>query len=140
MSAEALLDSNVLLYAVSNHPSERKKREQARALLASPGVGFSTQVFSEFYDNATRKHEPRLTHAQAVAILEPLRLLPVQPFTSDVLWDAFRLTHRFQLRFWDGAILAAARALGCRIVWSEDLNDGQQYDGVRVCDPFKAIH
>ena len=78
MSAEALLDSNVLLYAVSTHPSERQKREQARALLAAPGIGFSTQVFSEFYDNATRKREPRLTPAQAVAILEPLRALPVQ--------------------------------------------------------------
>jgi predicted nucleic acid-binding protein len=138
MSAEALLDSNVLLYAVSTHPSERQKREQARALLAAPGIGFSTQVFSEFYDNATRKREPRLTHAQAVAILEPLRALPVQPITAEVVWDAFRLTARFQLRFWDAAILAAARALDCRIVWSEDLNDGQQYDGVRVQNPFKA--
>ena len=93
---------------------------------------------SEFYDNATRKREPRLTHAQAVAILDPLRSLPVQPITMEVVWDAFRLTQRFQLRFWDAAILAAARALNCRIVWSEDLNDGQQYDGVRVQNPFKT--
>jgi predicted nucleic acid-binding protein len=139
MRAEALLDSNVLLYAVSTHPSERPKRERARALLASPGVGFSTQVFSEFYDNAVRKQRPRLTHAEAVAILDPLRLLPVQPMTSEVVWDAFRLADRFQLRFWDSAILAAARALGCRIVWSEDLNDGQQYDDVRVQDPFRTM-
>jgi predicted nucleic acid-binding protein len=138
MSAEALLDSNVLLYAVSTNPSERTKREKARALLASAGIGFSAQVFSEFYDNATRKREPRLSHAQAVAILEPLRLLPVQPITSEVVWDAFRLCHRFQVRFWDASILAAARALGCKIVWSEDLNDGQHYDGVRVQDPFKT--
>jgi predicted nucleic acid-binding protein len=137
MSAEALLDSNVLLYAVSTALSERRKREQARVLLASPGIGFSTQVFSEFYDNATRKRAPRLTHAQAVAILDPLRSLPVQPITAEIVWEAFRLADRFQLRFWDAAILAAARALECRIVWSEDLNDGQQYDGVRVQDPFK---
>jgi predicted nucleic acid-binding protein len=137
MGAEALLDSNLLLYAVSNHPSERRKRDQARTLLASPEVGFSTQVFSEFYDNATRKQAPRLTHAEAMAILEPLRLLPVQPMTSEVVWDGFRPAHRFQLRFWDSAILAVARALGCHTVWSEDLNDGQQYDGVQVQNPFK---
>ncbi len=72
MSADALLDSNVLLYAVSNNPSEWKKRERARALLASPGIGFSTQVFSEFYDNATRKRSPRLTHREAVGILRAI--------------------------------------------------------------------
>lgn len=137
MSAEALLDSNILLYAVSTAAAERGRREKARALMASPGIGFSTQVFSEFYDNATRKLEPRLTHEQAVAILNPLRLLPVQPITLEVVWDAFRLSHRFQLRFWDAAIIAAGRALGCRIVWSEDLNDGQDYDGIRVQNPFK---
>jgi predicted nucleic acid-binding protein len=138
MSADALLDSNVLLYAVSTHPAERKKRDRARALLASAGVGFSTQVFSEFYDNATRKRAPRLTHAEALAILEPLRTLPVQSITKEVVWEAFRLSNRYQLRFWDSAILAAARALGCNTVWSEDLNDGQQYDGIQVLNPFKT--
>lgn len=138
MNAEALLDSNVLLYAVSNHPSERSKRDRARTLLALPGIGFSTQVFSEFYVNATRKRAPRLTHVEVMAILEPLRQFPVQPMTTQVVWDAFRLTHRFQLSFWDSAILAAARALGCHVVWSEDLNDGQHFDDVQVRNPFKA--
>lgn len=137
MRAEALVDSNVLLYAVSTHPSERWKRDRARALLTSHGIGFSTQVFSEFYDNAIRKRTPRLTRQEAVAILDPLRLMPVQPITIEVVWDAFRLANRYQLRFWDAAILAAAHALGCRIVWSEELNDGQHYDDIRVLNPFR---
>jgi len=138
MSAEALIDTNVLLYAVSSDPAERKKRERARELIASPGIGFSTQVFCEFYSNATRKREPRLSHREAVAILEPLRALPVQPMTAEVVWNAFRLRERFQVSFWDAAILAAAATLGCAVVWSEDLSDGQMYGSVRVRNPFKV--
>jgi predicted nucleic acid-binding protein len=43
----------------------------------------------------------------------------------------------FQLSYWDAAILEAARSLGCAVVLSEDLSDGQDYDGVRVENPFR---
>jgi predicted nucleic acid-binding protein len=43
---------------------------------------------------------------------------------------------RFRLSYWDAAIIEASRALGCTQVLSEDLNDGQDYDGVRVANPF----
>jgi predicted nucleic acid-binding protein len=44
---------------------------------------------------------------------------------------------RFQLSYWDAAIIEAARAMGCAHVLSEDLNDGQDYAGVRVTNPFR---
>ncbi len=46
------------------------------------------------------------------------------------------LRERFQISYWDAAILAAARIAGCRTVYTEDLNAGQDYDGVRVMNPF----
>ena len=136
MTAEAFLDSSVLLYAVSRDAAEAGKRTRARELLATAGIGFSTQVFSEFYVNATRKLVPRLAHDEAVAILDPLRILPVQPVTLSVIWAALDLSVRARLSLWDAMILVAARALGCRTVWSEDLNAGQVYDGVQVLNPF----
>jgi predicted nucleic acid-binding protein len=42
------------------------------------------------------------------------------------------------MSYWDGAIVEAARVLGCKVVLSEDLNAGQSYDGVRVVNPFLA--
>jgi predicted nucleic acid-binding protein len=42
------------------------------------------------------------------------------------------------LSYWDAAILVAAKQLGCHTVFSEDLNDGQTYDGVTVVNPFTA--
>ena len=47
-------------------------------------------------------------------------------------------THqRFQLSYWDAAIIEASRAMGCMQVLSEDLHDGQDYSGVRVANPFR---
>ena len=50
--------------------------------------------------------------------------------------EGLRLKERFQLSYWDAAIIAAARALGAGTLYSEDLNHGQDYDGVRVVNPF----
>jgi predicted nucleic acid-binding protein len=44
---------------------------------------------------------------------------------------------RFQLPYWDAAIIEASRAMGCTQVLSEDLSDGQDYSGVRVANPFR---
>jgi predicted nucleic acid-binding protein len=49
---------------------------------------------------------------------------------------AFDLSNRFQTSYWDAAILAAAQELGCHTLYSEDFNHGQDYDGVRVINPF----
>ncbi len=50
--------------------------------------------------------------------------------------SALSTRQRFDISYWDAAILEAARALGCEVVLSEDLNDGQDYAGVRVENPF----
>ena len=46
------------------------------------------------------------------------------------------MSQRFGLSYWDGAILAAARATGCDTVYSEDMSSEQDYDGLRVINPF----
>jgi predicted nucleic acid-binding protein len=50
---------------------------------------------------------------------------------------ALETRQRFQLSYWDCAIIEASRALGCIEVLSEDLGDGQDYAGVRVTNPFR---
>ena len=50
--------------------------------------------------------------------------------------SAMSIRQRFSISYWDAAIIQAARALGCEVVLSEDLNDGQDYAGVRVENPF----
>ncbi len=50
---------------------------------------------------------------------------------------AIELSARYKIAYWDALILAAAQALGCHTVYSEDLSDGQTYSGVRVLNPFR---
>lgn len=132
------VDTNVLLYAVSPLPEEADKRHRARELLEQPDLVISVQVLQEFYHQAIRPTgSAQLTPEDALDFLEPILELPVQPLTADLFLDAVVISRRFQLSYWDGAILAAARALGCDAVYSEDLSTQQDYGGLHVINPFR---
>ncbi len=132
-----LADTNILLYAVSNRAGDAGKRATAVATLMEPDLALSVQVLQEFYHQATRPHGPAgLTHEQAVEFLEPLGTLPTQEITVGLFTRATEIRARFGVSYWDAAILAAAKLLGCEAVYSEDLSHGQDYDGVVVINPF----
>lgn len=131
-------DTNVLLYSVSTLPEEAAKARTAQALLAERDIALSVQVLQEFYVQATRASRAEaLTHDEATGFIRAWRRFPTQELTLAVLDDALAIKARFGISYWDAAILAAARAAGCTEVLSEDLNDGQDYGGVRVINPFK---
>jgi len=134
MHAEFFFDTSILLYAASSAKSEQSKRSKARDLLARDGGGLSVQVQAEFYVNATGKF--KLPHDKVVGILESLDSYPVLSITEAVFWAALQIRGRYQLSYRDSAIIAAALELGCHTVYSEDLNHGQSYAGVRVINPF----
>jgi predicted nucleic acid-binding protein len=90
----------------------------------------------EFYAAAASKQRLAMSHDEAVGVLQSLSAFPVLPVTRELVLAAIELKQRFQLSYWDAAILAAAKSLGCQTLVSEDLNDGQDYDGVRVVNPF----
>lgn len=131
------VDTNVLLYAISRDPQEQAKAARANELLSRRDIGLSVQVLQEFYVQATRESRTdRLTHEQAAALVDSFRRFPVQETTIGIVLAAMSRRHRFNISYWDAAILEAARALGCDVALSEDLSDGQDYGGVRVEDPF----
>lgn len=136
MSAEVFLDANILLYASSAAPADAAKRARAQTLMIEERFALSAQVLQEFIANALRKKSLGLTEANIDATLELASHVPVQPITRELIVEAVALRRRFQISQWDATILAAARALGCHTLYSEDLNPGQDYDGVRVVNPF----
>jgi len=138
MTATCFLDTNILLYAASNAAADQPKRQVARALLTRPDIGFSAQVLQEFYAAGTAKKRLQMTHDEAVAVLQSLAAFPVWPISRDLVLDAINAKQRFGISYWDAAIVTAARQMGCKKVYSEDLNDGQNYDGVTVVNPFTA--
>ncbi len=131
------VDTNVLLYAISQDPSERDKAARAGEVLAGGDLALSVQVLQEFYVQATRAGRPDpLSHEQAAALVESFTRFVVVDVTIEIVLAAIAARERFQLSHWDAAILEAARAIGCDVLLSED-NDGQDYDGVRVVNPFR---
>lgn len=136
MTATTFVDTNVLLYAASNAPADQDKRAIARRVLAEPNIGFSAQVLQEFYAVAVTKRRLEMNHEEAVAVIESLTAFPVCPITRDVILAAIATRHKFQISYWDAAILVAAQSMGCDTIYSEDFNDGQLYDTLRVVNPF----
>lgn len=132
------VDTNVLLYVISRDPAEQSKAKRANDILSTRDLALSVQVLQEFYVQATRASRPdAIAHQQAVRLIESFRRFPVQDITAGVMMAALDARERFQLSYWDAAIIEAARAMGCAHVLSEDLNDGQDYAGVRVTNPFR---
>jgi len=138
MSAE-FCDTNLLVYAYDR--SAGIKGAMARQLLAQlwvSGAGaLSIQVLQELFVTLTRKSTPRLLPAVVRGIVADLAAWQViEPNSRDVL-DAIDAATRWQVSFWDAMLLTTARKAQAGILWSEDLNDGQDYDGVVVRNPFR---
>jgi len=134
--AAAFVDTNILLYAAGNAPSERVKSATARRILKDDEVALSAQVIQEFYWVATRPNKLALTHDEAMAFIEVWKMFPFQATTLGIVEDALFLCDQFRISYWDSAIVAAARHLNCRTLYTEDLADGQDYGGVIVVNPF----
>ena len=132
------IDTNVLLYSISQDPSETAKRDVAVALLDDDELGLSVQVLQEFYVQATRStREDALDHHTAVGLIRTWLRFRVQDTTLAVMLDALEIRAKYRLSYWDAAIVSAARALGCGTLLSEDLSHGQEIEGVRVENPFR---
>ncbi len=134
------VDTNVLLYAASTAPDESRKARRALEILDAEDLALSVQVLQEFYVQATRpKKSGSLTHDQATLLIEAFLRFPVQETTVALVRASLDAKERHRISFWDSSIIEAARALGCKIVLSEDLSCGRDYDGVTVQNPFSDI-
>ena len=136
MHAKVFFDTNVLVYAAVGTGKDESKRKRALDLIQSEDFGTSAQVLQEFFVTVVKKALRPLSAAQALEWIEQWAAFPCQPIDRELVQIAVGLSERFTISYWDAAILAAAEALGSRIVYSEDLNDGQQYGEVRVINPF----
>ena len=137
MTADEFLDTNVVLYAYDDN--EPRKQPIAQDLLrraVRSECVISVQVLSEICNTILRK----LTISHSIDLLREIldQLEPVPTVSPDerTVRRAVDCREKYGLHFYDGMIIAAAERAGCKKVWSEDLNSGQEYFGVRVENPF----
>ena len=138
MNGPDFLDTNVIVYAYDT--TNLEKQQVARNLLKSAVAGksvISTQVLAEFAVALLHKISPR---ASADAVMEGLDALAnirlVVP-DAGLVRRAVEARVSYGIHFYDGMIVAAAERAGCKRIWSENLNAGQEYFGVVVENPFR---
>lgn len=133
------VDTNILLYSLDLAPAEPAKAATATEILTGSDLVLSVQVLQEFYVQATHPRRPdALPHDIATRLIQKWLRFRIQETTVAVLQSALLLKDRFQTSYWDAAILAAAKAARRRQLLSEDLNHGQDYDGIPVINPFRT--
>jgi predicted nucleic acid-binding protein len=137
MPARSFFDTNVLVYA--DDAAVPAKQRRALNLIAEhrrarTGV-LSLQVLQEYFVTVTRK-----LHVNAAVARRKVELLAefdvAAPEVADILAaiDLHRL-HGFS--FWDALILRAAKQAGCSVLFSEDMQQAREIDGVRIVNPFQ---
>ena len=98
----------------------------------------SVQVLQEFYVQATRATRPRpLPHETAIGLITVWTRFKVQEITLSMLASALEIKAAYGFSYWDSGVIAAARALGCRELYSEDMSHGREVEGVMIVNPFR---
>ena len=137
MTVECFLDTNVVVYAAAGRGADEWKRRRALEILERADFGLSGQVLQEFYVTVTEKARVKLAGRDAAEWIERLSLRPVAAIDEGIVKEAISLSVRYQISYWDGALIAAARSLDTRVLYTEDLNHGQSYADVQVLNPFR---
>ena len=143
MTAEkplGFVDTNVLVYAFDKSSSPKKLVAQRlmNELMEEDRMRVSTQVLQELYVTLTTKVSRRCSSEEALAVLEDLTAWPLMVVDYAAIRAAIDLTDRTKLSFWDALVVVAAARTGASVLFTEDLNHGQEILGVRISNPFSA--
>lgn len=132
------VDTNIFLYAYDN--SEPVKQKQAQALIRElwqiKRGCLSIQVLQELYVNLTRKVKHPVDKGTAIKIISDLGQWKYYSPDLLSLQEAAKIEESYNISFWDALIICSAWQLKCLTLWSEDLNSGQEYHGVKAVNPF----
>jgi predicted nucleic acid-binding protein len=132
------LDTNVLVYAEGH--GDHRRCARARELIAAldpADVLLPVQVLGELYNVLTRKAGREPTQARA-AVLSWVDAYACADTHLAAMLSAQDLAVDHGLSTWDAVVLAVAAAASCRLLLSEDLQDGFTWGGVTVLNPFEA--
>jgi predicted nucleic acid-binding protein len=133
MSGE-FLDTNVLVYAFTDDPRNRRARD-----LLDQGCVIGVQVLNEFANVARRKLG--MTWDETCEALAAIRELctNVVPLVLELHDVAVVIARRHDLHIYDALAVAAALEAQCETLWSEDMHNGLLIDGrLRIVNPFQA--
>ena len=139
MSAKVFFDTNILVYARDDR--DPRKQRIASRLLTQHGTSrtgiISYQVVQELLNVLLVKASHKISPIDAQELLETVLRPLLFVHSSTILFsEAIRLQERYRLSWYDSLIVAAAQQAGCKLLYSEDLQHGQQFGPVTIHNPF----
>ncbi len=138
MRAPCFLDTNILIYAAAGKEDEPGKHARSVDVIRESDVVLSTQVVGEFLHVSRKKYIKVMNVAQINSWAEALMRFPSVDIDQAIIKSALFVAERYQISFWDAALIAAAERLAAKTLYTEDLNHGQKYGSVTVINPFRA--
>ena len=139
MTDPVFVDTNVLVYA--RDASEPVKQPAAslrlERLWRNRSGRVSTQVLSEYYVTVTQELDPGMPTEAARRDVRNFIAWDPLPVGPALIQPAWSLQDRFSLSYWEALIVGAAQITDCGLLLSEDLQDGQRFDGITVVNPFQ---
>lgn len=139
MSADVFIDTNVFVYLFDETDDEKRRRAETivHGALADGTGCISFQVVQEALNVLVRKLGAAPADARQLLddVLMPLWRIDPSP---DFYRRGLHVQARYNLAFYDSLIVAGALEADCRTLYSEDLQHGQQIDGLTIADPFRA--
>ena len=129
------IDTNVVVYAF-DRADPKKQRIALEVLEGDQRLVLSTQVLVETWWVLTRRIAEPLEEEQASVVIDRLSKLPVVSTDPQLVKQAIDSCRRFDIAIWDALIVESARTAGCKCVLSEDLQAGQDFDGISIENPF----
>ncbi len=140
MNDKSFVDTNIMVYAHDLDAGE--KHEIAKRTLITlweSGTGvISTQVLQEFYVTLTRKVSNPLKKSLVRSILKNYLVWEVVVNNGETILHAIEIEENYNISFWDSMIVSAAYSKNAAFIITEDLNDGQQIEGIIIVNPFKG--
>jgi predicted nucleic acid-binding protein len=132
----AFVDTNILVYAADSKGEDVRKKQIAREIILLPHLHLSVQVLNEFISVARNPKKLNLSRDEESKWLREWFDLKIGAITLTTFHKALELHLRLQLSHWDALIVASALESSCEIIYTEDLQHGQNIEGLQVINPF----
>lgn len=146
MSDKVFIDTNILLYALTepkekNREKDLPKRVKALELLTKlyneDDIVVSVQVLNELHLNMVRKF--KIDDDMVFKTLQEnvFAIASVESLTAQTYRKAFQIREKYNISYWDSLVVASALESRCTKLYSEDMQDGLMVDGVlNIMNPF----
>jgi predicted nucleic acid-binding protein len=132
------LDTNILAYAEGvNGAAMKRAAQELVGKLPEEAVLLPVQTLGELFSLLVRKARRSPVKARD-AVLSWTDAFPLIDTSAAIILAAMDLAADHQLGMWDSVIVSAAAEAGCRLLLSEDLQDGFTWRGVTVTNPFST--